>query len=289
LRIWWFRDGKAGHERQAMALIGALRERMDVDCDELPAMPAAAALGRLLRGGFLPDLEAPDLLLGAGHATHAGLLAGRRIRGGRAVVLMKPSMPLSWFDLCVIPRHDRPPERANVIETLGPLSPLRPAASRGRDGLLLIGGPSPHFDWDGASLWRQIEALARKSGRHWRLSPSRRTPAGFLEAMPAALGEHIEEVPLDEQSEGWLDETLPAAAECRVTPDSLSMIFDCLAAGVPCGVFHLDSKPGDRVSGAVTRLVEEGRVAPAGSPAKAVTPLDEAGAVANAILERWFK
>lgn len=288
MRIWWFRDGKAGHERQAAALINALRERAAVDCDELPSMPAGSALRQWLSGDFMPGVETPDLLLGAGHATHAGLIAGRRARGGRSIVLMKPSLPLAWFDLCVIPRHDRPPKRANVIETLGPLSPVRPANQRGADGLLLIGGPSPHFDWDGDALWRQIAELVDTGSRRWRLSPSRRTPAEFLAGMPSRLEKRLEVVPLERQSPGWLDETLPGAAECRVTPDSLSMIFDCLAAGVPCGVLDLGARPGDRVAGAVTRLVKEGHVAAAGSPARAVPPLDEAGAVADAIVQRWF-
>ena len=74
-------------------------------------------------------LPTPDLLLGAGHHTHLSLLAARRIRGGKVVVLMRPSLPPGLFDLCLIPEHDAPPARPNVLATRGALNRIQPAAT----------------------------------------------------------------------------------------------------------------------------------------------------------------
>ncbi|MEZ5574345.1 MAG: ELM1/GtrOC1 family putative glycosyltransferase [Candidatus Competibacteraceae bacterium] len=81
--------------------------------------------------------------------------------GARAVVLMRPSLPLALFDLCLIPEHDTPPVRANVVlATRGALNRIQPSSNlESRQGLLLIGGPSAHFGWDDAGLRAQIAAV----------------------------------------------------------------------------------------------------------------------------------
>ena len=48
----------------------------------------------------------PDIAIGAGHKTHLYLLAIKRCFGAKIVVILKPSLPLKFFDLCVIPKHD---------------------------------------------------------------------------------------------------------------------------------------------------------------------------------------
>lgn len=293
MHIWWFRDGRAGHERQAMALIGALGRSRSVTV--LEAAPLGlAAFARAATGRLWPDEQAPDLLLGAGHDTHLSLLAARRARGGRAVVLMRPSLPLAWFDLCVLPRHDRPPTRDGVVETLGPLSPVQPAPERDGPGLILVGGPSRHFRWDDDRVRAQVRAVtAAHPNDRWLMATSRRTPASLLGGWPGGPPPQVTVVPVEDAAPGWLDDNLPRAGACLVTPDSLSMIFDALTAGVPCGIFELERQGGGRVAGAVDRLLAEGRVGRASDLARdrglpALAPLNEAGEVANAIVDRWF-
>ena len=100
----------------------------------------------------------PNLIIGAGHRTHFSILAAKRAYGGKSIVLMKPSLPYFIFDLCLVPEHDNPPKRANIISTIGALNPL------GLDGLhekkpssnlILIGGPSPHYKWDNNLIIKQ--------------------------------------------------------------------------------------------------------------------------------------
>lgn len=294
MHIWWFRDGRAGHERQAMALIDALRRLRPVTVLEAGPM-GAADLARAVSGGLWPAERSPDLLLGAGHQTHPSLLTARRARGGRAVVIMRPSLPLAWFDLCVLPRHDRPPRRDGVMATLGPLSPVRPGPGRGGPGLILAGGPSRHFRWDPERLREQIRAVvAADPDRGWLLATSRRTPASLLGDWAGGLPAGVTPVPVEEAEPGWLDEQLPGSRACLVTPDSLSMIFDALTAGVPCGVFDMEPRGrGSRVTRAVDALLAEDRVGRAadvagGDALPAAAPLAEADTVAEAIVERWF-
>jgi mitochondrial fission protein ELM1 len=168
LTAWWLRDSRPGHDSQVRGLVAALARDVDLAVIEIAVPP----LRRLLFGadpcaGLLP----PDLLLAAGHATHLPLLLARRRHGGRSVVLMRPSLPLSWFDLCLVPEHVQP----------GP-------TERDGTGLLLVGGPSRHHDWDADDLLAQVRAIvAREPQRAWTLTTSRRTPASFP-AQVVALG-----------------------------------------------------------------------------------------------------
>ena len=53
------------------------------------------------------------------------MLSAKNTKKGKIVVLMKPSLPISFFDLCLIPKHDRPKTRKYVIETNGALTPMK--------------------------------------------------------------------------------------------------------------------------------------------------------------------
>ena len=179
--LWLITDNKPGHRSQLQGLAQALAARTAVTAHWIDAPAGRDALwqwltGRFPSGAALPD---PDLILVAGHRTHLAGLAARRARGGKLVALMRPSLPLGCFDLCVIPQHDAPPVRTNVIATRGALNTARPSAERNADqGLFLIGGPSKHHGWDSAGLRAQIDAIvAATPGMRWTLTTSRRTPA----------------------------------------------------------------------------------------------------------------
>ena len=73
--VWCFTDGKAGHENQVQGLLSALGRMVPLDVHTLPAdcerHPAWALLrGRFAAGSDLPD---PELIIGAGRATHLPL------------------------------------------------------------------------------------------------------------------------------------------------------------------------------------------------------------------------
>jgi mitochondrial fission protein ELM1 len=265
LVVWRFTDGKAGHEAQTLGLVQALERRRAVECVDFEAPGRAKAVLTWLTGRFPEgaNLLAPDLIIGAGHRTHFSLLAARRTYGGKAVVLMKPSLPTSFFDLCLIPQHDVPSPASNVIETVGVLNPMQPVANAQADqGLFLIGGPSKHHGWDTVSLVDQVQqVLAADRQMQWVLTTSRRTPDDCEAALVALSGSNLKVVPVSETQSGWVAARLEECAHAWVSEDSVSMVFEALTAGASVGLLSVPSLGvHSRVHVAAESLVESGHV-----------------------------
>ncbi|MHB1054218.1 MAG: mitochondrial fission ELM1 family protein, partial [Thiobacillus sp.] len=261
LVIWIVSDGKPGHLNQSLGLAEALARATPTEIHTLPALPAwRAGLALLLKRFPGPPLPAPDLIIGAGHATHLTLLAARRACGGRTVVLMKPSLPRRRFDLCVLPRHDGIAADAHTRVTEGAINRIRPATLRDSShGLLLIGGASKHFEWDSDAIQVQIKSiLARTPDTQWTLTTSRRTPADFLDALPS--GPNLTVVPHTATPPDWLPDQLARSGTVWVTPDSASMVFEALTAGAEVGVFDLPVNPKSRVGRAIAQLADAQRI-----------------------------
>lgn len=267
--IWCFSDGKPGHENQLRGLLQALSMRHQAFIrtfyvNEIKHPLINAILHRFPEGAGLPR---PDLLLGAGHATHLPMLAARRAYGGRAVVLMKPSLPLSWFDLCIVPEHDNlsadKVSVGNVISTRGVLNAVRPAAQKDPyKGMLLIGGPSRHHGWSDDAILEQVQAIVTTNwDMHWTLTNSRRTPASFMDKLwgyigRSELGDHLVVRPWQEVEPSWLPDELSDSTNVWVSEDSVSMIYEALSSGAAVGVLEVPRKPRKR-EGRVIRGVEE--------------------------------
>ncbi len=300
LTLWRLIDGKPGHEKQSLGLALALQRLAKAHWHDIPvqgSVPAAlrAALQwarkRFPAGRGLP---APDLILAAGHATHLPALAARRAYGGRIVVLMRPSLSLGLFDLCLIPAHDRPALRPNVIVTRGVLNAVAPSARHeaGR-GLILIGGPSRHYHWDAAAIAAQVrEIVTARPGVAWTLTTSRRTPADFLTALGTPPGLAIQ--PHTQTPPGWLEAELAASSEVWVSPDSGSMVYEALTAGCRVGLLELAPRPDSRIASDIAHLIEAGWVTPLArwrhdhALATAPAGFNEADRCAHLILDRWY-
>ena len=304
LIVWRLVDGKPGHEKQTLGLAQALLEKRHGECITLRVPSRFQSWMNWITGRFPAgtSLPPPDLILSAGHATHFALLAARRAFGGRAIVLMKPSLPCSLFDLCLIPEHDQPPSEEGVIATRGVLNNLvdRHLQEPTR-GLLLIGGPSPHFAWDSDAIRRQVIQLTEKfPDIRWVLTTSRRTPSDFLDGLGALPA--IECIPAEKTSPGWLEKQMDRAMEAWCTPDSVSMVYEALTAGCRVGLLELPAVAGSRVADGVKILVSDGEVSSlrqvqAGLPTGAESvhqlsppaPIDEATRCAGVILKKWFE
>jgi hypothetical protein len=296
--VWRFSDGKAGHDSQSRGLVEALARLRTIEAMTLNPLPATTALAGLIRGRRAEwrGLPAPDLLLGAGHHTHLSLFAARRIRGGKIVVLMRPSLPLGLFDLCLIPEHDAPLSRPNVLATRGALNRIQPSTTLDpQKGLLLIGGPSAHFGWDDAGLHRQIAAiLAADPTIRWTLTTSRRTPATFLARFGASLADRLAVVPVSETGLDWLPAQLARAGQAWVTADSVSMIYEALTAGAVVGLLDVPRQRASRISEGIDGLIAEGwatSFADWQGGARLRRPpgtFNEAERCARWIVERWF-
>ncbi|MDX9887459.1 mitochondrial fission ELM1 family protein [Thauera sp.] len=295
--LWLITDNKPGHRSQLQGLAQALAARTAIETHWIDAPAGRSALwqwlsGRFPAGAALPD---PDFILVAGHRTHLPGLAARRARGGRLIALMRPSLPLGWFDLCVIPQHDRPPARASVIATRGALNTARPSPERETDkGLFLIGGPSKHHGWDSAGLLAQIDAiLAATPSMHWTLTTSRRTPADTESALLALQARGVVVRPVRDTPPGWAMAQVARSAQAWVTEDSVSMVYESLTAGAATGLLAVPRRGDTRITAGVAQLQREGFVTQfadwqrEGRLHVAPQRLAEADRVAEAVLARW--
>jgi len=296
--IYIISDGKPGHLNQSRGLAEAIRRRRPATAvRECPPLGRGAALrawlsGRLPATSWAATLQAPPvLLIGAGHSTHLTLLALKRIWRVPALVLMKPSLPLGCFDLCLIPEHDAPPARDNVIATRGALNRMRPGPKQPESGIILIGGPSRHSGWDEAALLSQLEQILARDKRHWRMTSSRRTPASTGQRLAALSG--VEFVAASDTGRDWLPAQLAVAETCWVTEDSVSMIYEALTAGCAVGTLAVPQSRENRLQQGVKGLADKGLVTPfaawrGGTLAAPAATFDEAGRCAEQVLARGW-
>jgi mitochondrial fission protein ELM1 len=294
--IWRFSDGNPGHDSQSVGLVDALSRRVPVQRYEPAAVPARRAAAWWLSRRYPPgdSLPAPDLLVGAGHATHLPMLAARRRHGGRSVVLMKPSLPYRCFDLCLVPRHDTTTAGDNLLLTEGALNSMVRSDRHDPDkGLVIIGGPSRHVRWDDEILLHGVEELLqRRPPTRWWLTTSRRTPAALLDRLRRRVP-RAQATAFGHSPPGWLQARLAEAGEVWVSRDSVSMIYEALTCGARVGLLDVPVVAGaDRVNAGIDRLVATGWVtAPAASELAAgpPQPLDEAARCADWIVSEWLK
>jgi len=221
------------------------------------------------------------------------MLAARRARGGRCIVLMKPSLPIRWFDLCLVPEHDGLQSNDHVMVTRGVLNKISAGSDKQSDlGLMLIGGPSAHHHWQDEAIYQQISTImSRTPTVAWQLTTSRRTPDSFLTGLPQS--DNLVITPWQACDPDWLPRQLARAAWAWISEDSVSMIYEGLTAGCACGILEVPRRSTDRVIQAIDRLSAEGLVTTyaqwnSGALLKApAEPLDEADRCAGEIFSRW--
>jgi mitochondrial fission protein ELM1 len=292
--VWRFTDGKPGHDSQSQGLLCALCKRADILSHDIPVEQSGRSLWSWLSGACRYDARyaPPDLLIGAGHATHWHLLAARRRWGGRTIVLMKPSLPLSWFDLCLVPEHDGPLRAANVLSTLGSVNNIQAGGDRDVDsGLIILGGPSRHYRWNDDQMLSQLERLIEKRPlKRWLITTSRRTPQSTLHALSDRPGLCF--VPGAVTGADWLPARMADAGEVWVSEDSVSMIYEALTAGARLGLLQVSRRrAASRVASGVDALVARGWVGSPGQWRLAAgpgQPINEAARCAEWINRQWL-
>lgn len=263
LTLWLLCDGKAGHENQSLGLAEAIGRRTPCAIHRISLAGSSGMLGKL-RGALAAGagLPKPDLILAAGHATHGSLLWLARKHRAKSIVLMRPSLPLAWFDLCIAPAHDFPAgrRRSNLILTCGALNRVTPGAGPKTGKLILLGGPSKTHGWNGDSLLAMMKQATDRGG--WELTDSRRTPEGLLNQLRAQIP-GVTVFSHQETPENWVPEKLRQAKEVWVTEDSISMIYEALTSGARVGLLpapriHAEA----RVLVSIDRLIADGFLTP---------------------------
>ena len=185
--IWKFNDGKPGHESQSSGLVVALSNLQEVQVIEVPSVGSMTLLFCWLfrRVPSVFPTQNPDVIVGAGRKTHLPMVVAKSLCGGKTVVLMRPSLPSTLFDLIVAPEHDGIPPHDNVVEIKGVLNAVPFVASKDtNNGLILIGGVSSHYSWDSQAIIDQITKIVEYDKEaSWVLTTSRRTPEDFIQLL----------------------------------------------------------------------------------------------------------
>ena len=260
LTLWLLGDGKPGHENQSLGLADALARRVPCEVHRVSLAGIRGIVTRIKTAlRTCQDLPSPDLIIGAGHASHFTLLWLTRKHRAKSIVLMRPSLPMGLFDLCIVPAHDfgNGCNRENVIITQGALNRVTPPSNSVRDGkMILIGGPSTSHGWNGEALLKALVEITTDGS--WQLTDSRRTPAGFTDEIRRKLP-GIEVFPHQQTTPEWLPGKLAAVREVWVTEDSVSMIYESLSSGALIGLLPVPRKTdGSRVIRGLERLVAGG-------------------------------
>lgn len=265
--IWLLTDNKPGHRNQLKGLANRLRVKAGASLFWVNAHDVSVPLWRALLA--LPPaldkaLPHPDLVIAAGTGSHKLLLSLRRLKSTKTLVIMKPGFPRTWVDGAIIPAHDGVTENQKTLITEGVINTVTPMAkvTDKPEALLLLGGPSPHFDWNDDVVFGQITHLINEYPQwRWTISGSRRTPDALRARLDELAGPRITVVNPDSTHEDWLSHSIAASRAIWVTPDSMSMVCEAATSGVPTGLLQLQEHPDSRVASGVQRLVETGYVA----------------------------
>ena len=296
LAIWLLSDGKPGHEAQLQGLGQALSRRQPVELTWINVADRRASWAHLLRGRYpgLTTRDTPQLAIGAGHGTHRQLLTLARASGCMSCVLMRPSLPLRWFDAAIIPRHDLPPRRRQVLVTEGVLNPIEPAQSTDSTrGLILLGGPSRHCHFPIDDVCARIELLCGHFAKvQWTASTSRRTPDGMAAALKGRTVQNLQVTEHTDTPPGWVAQMLSCCSQAWITEDSVSMVYEALSAGLATGLIPLPAVRAGRLQRGVAYLYRDNRlnrlnqILAGQSPQRPSQPLQEAARAADWLLQR---
>ena len=310
---WVITDGAAGNERQALALA----QRLDVVTRTwriVPAAPWSWLAPRLVAGARLAlppavraqfDAPWPAIAIGCGRAAALYTRGLRDWSDGRTftVQILDPRIAPAHWDVVIAPRHDGL-AGANVINPLGSLNPVDAAWLA--DGAaafpdlerlpaprtaVLIGASHRDVTVDTAYCVGLVEALARSQARRggsFLVSTSRRTPPALRDYLRSAFARFpgtfwggAEDGP--NPYAGYLAH----ASRIVVTPDSVNMLSEACAVGVPVRLW-LPAPAGGKLGRFHRALVDAGHVRLFGGPKlPQPAPLRETADIAARVRERW--
>ncbi|MGH8190860.1 MAG: mitochondrial fission ELM1 family protein [Rhodanobacteraceae bacterium] len=305
---WVISDGTTGNERQALALSAALGTSARVLALPLRApwtwfAPRRLPGGRLAlaprdRAGFATPW--PEVAIGCGRSAALLTRLLRDLSGGDCytVQILDPRIDPRYWDAVVVPRHDRL-EGENVLTTLGSLNPVDDAwLASGREAsadfaafpsprvATLIGGPRRRgVVFDKALAARVIETVREVAvGGSVLATTSRRTPREFAATVRDALAGFPGVFWMGDGTNpypgilGWADRIV-------VTPDSVNMLSEACATGVPVHAAISAPLPPTLVR-FYDGLRERGLLTEPGAARANVPPLRETQAVAAELLQR---
>ncbi len=264
MHIVYVSDGKAGHRSQALGLFQAMQRQQanatfeEVSIHDLPIFSLINAFFSSKKSLFK---QVPDFIFGVGSHTHFRVwLLGKIFKKAKTIILMKPNLPIAWFDYAVIPEHDGIPANSRVIVTRGALNPIRNENCHQKARILIaLGGSSKRHQWNQEKVLLSVQQIVEHNpNSEIILTTSRRTPAKFIDILrQQSFAQYLQICPVEQTPQGWIFEEMQKAEAVWVTEDSVSMIYEALTAGCRVGVIAMDRLKQDRIANSVDVLLEK--------------------------------
>ena len=259
ITIWRVVDGIFGHEKQSRSLISALSEITNTKIINLSVRDLWTLI---IKNYFIKNkINKPKLIIGAGHKTHIIICLCKLVFGAKTILIMKPSLPINWFDLCFIPYHDHVDniEKKNIVKIYGALNSHKNLGKHNpKKGLILIGGNSKYFNWDNNNISLQIKSICKIfPDVKYYITTSRRTPSTFIKSLVSMNIKNVEITSWSEADNLWIEKRLNECKKVWVTMDSISMIYESISAGGQVSIIDLDKKKENKISREVERLISK--------------------------------
>ena len=266
--VWIISEGSPGHTSQSVGLVAALARRIDLESTVIQTRPKlngfARSLVRLWMGNReLPDgfikrwlgcqipASKPDLIVtSGGKAVFAARSLAARTGAPLVFIGERKPYPSEWFHTVFTPSpfetggNDVPLER--IPTRISREHVLRAAAAwsgkpAGRLWTMIVGGASASHRYtaaDWTALASAMNALALKHGIRWLISSSRRTGADAEGLLRKTLEPSVVAAAIwwSRKPEKRLLALLGAAERVIVTQDSITMITEAIASGLPVDV-----------------------------------------------------
>ena len=294
INIWLIMDGKRGHEKQSEDLAQALQNLTGIEVTKMDSIFLKPFISKLLRLFNFDSIKKPDLIIGAGHATHLNMIFSKILNGGKTVVIMKPSLPYSWFDLCLIPKHDGVSEKSGIFLTNGSINNIENEKKHNKTkGLIVLGGISKYFNWDNQAVILQINNIINQHPKiQFKIATSRRTPKDFIDYFDDNFKKNVSVYEYENVKKNWFLEEVKLSKHAWITEDSISMIYELIASGSNITPIRLENKYDSKISIEISRLINTGLIKTYDGKRKKTNNLlfnNEAKRCANFILNKWFK
>ena len=282
--IWRLIDGKKGHDKQSLALVESLKKQSKLKIFDIEIQNLENPIISIILKKYNLDksLIRPDIAIGAGHKTHFHLLAIKRCFGAKIVVIMKPSLPFKFFDLCVITKHDDVKGGSNIFITNTPLVSFNLNTKKKENvALFLIGGPSKHYYWDSKKVLEQIKNISKQfKFKELFITTSRRTPIDFINEFNKSKIKNIKLYEHNKIMNDWLDKNIIKVKNIWVTNDSYSMLIEAIASGADTCILELKTKKNSKLSREINTIKKKIR--------NKITIQNESERVAKFIQKIWF-
>jgi lauroyl/myristoyl acyltransferase/mitochondrial fission protein ELM1 len=309
-RVLILSDGKAGHVKQSQALANMVCDlgfETEIRTAEVLFRTRASAAGLAVIARFLGAGAARaclrffldkrtydevmrdvfDVVISAGSSLAAVNIAVAHENDAAAIAIMKPGL-LSYgqLDLVVMPEHDRPPKKENVVIITGSLHDVS-AASMNRDYEMLLtrrpqaaqrsGGPKIGLLVGGNSRYYAIgeplaevlvsglRRLQQETAASLLVTTSRRTPEPVVRMLREAFASREDcKLFVDaarDNPPGTVGGILYTSDILIVSGESISMVSEAVASAKPVVVFEPERLAGDnKVRRFLEKMQADGRI-----------------------------